>query len=62
MKISTGAERDAKFYVLLGFGVIKVGLPGMMPFSIARTAFSTPEIPAAGSEWPMLLLIYGLLD
>lgn len=29
-----------------------------MPFSIDKTAFRSPEIPAAGSEWPTLLLIY----
>jgi len=42
----------------LGFGVMKVGLPGMVPFSIARIALIIPEIPAAGSECPRLLLIY----
>lgn len=44
--------------ILFGFGVSNVGLPGMNPFSIARIAFSSPEMPAAGSECPMLLLIY----
>jgi len=44
--------------LLLGFGVMKVGLPGMVPFSIARIALIIPEIPAAGSECPRLLLIY----
>lgn len=45
-------------YLLSGFGVSNVGLPGMMPFSRARTALISPEIPAAGSEWPILLLIW----
>ncbi len=41
---------------ILGFGISKVGFPGMMPRSTANTVLSMPEIPAAGSEWPMLLL------
>ena len=36
---------------------MNVGLPGMMPFSIDMIAFMSPEIPAAGSECPTLLLI-----
>lgn len=44
--------------MLSGFGISNVGLPGMNPFSIARIAFSSPEMPAAGSECPTLLLIY----
>lgn len=36
---------------------MNVGLPGMKPFSMERMALSRPEIPAAGSECPMLLLI-----
>ena len=43
--------------ILLGFGVSNVGFPGMKPFSIANIAFSNPEMPAAGSECPTLLLI-----
>lgn len=35
---------------LLGFGVMKVGLPGINPFSMERIAFSSPDMPAAGSE------------
>jgi len=42
---------------LLGFGVTNVGLPGMKPFSMERMALSRPEMPAAGSECPTLLLI-----
>ncbi len=49
---------DFDFSLLLGFGVMKVGFPGISPFSIESTAFSNPEIPAAGSECPRLLLIY----
>lgn len=41
---------------LLGLGVMKVGVPGMMPCSMERMVLRRPEIPAAGSEWPMLLL------
>jgi hypothetical protein len=37
---------------------MKVGFPGMTPFSIARTAFRSPDIPAEHSECPMLLLIW----
>ena len=37
---------------------MKVGFPGMMPFSIARTAFRNPDIAAEHSECPMLLLIW----
>lgn len=43
--------------LLFGLGFSKVGLPGMTPFSMAMTAFMSPDIPAAGSAWPTLLLI-----
>lgn len=42
---------------MLGFGWTKVGFPGMMPLSTAKTAFIRPDSPAAGSECPILLLI-----
>ena len=45
-------------YILLGLGVSNVGLPGMIPCSSARIVFRSPEIPAPGSECPMLLLTY----
>ena len=45
---------------LLGLGVLNVGLRGINPFSMESIAFSSPEIPAAGSECPILLLIYNL--
>ena len=41
---------------LFGLGVMNVGVPGMMPFSIARIVLRRPDMPAAGSECPMLLL------
>lgn len=44
--------------LLLGFGVMKVGLPGMRLFSIARIALSSPDIPAAGSACPTFALIF----
>ncbi len=44
--------------LLLGLGFKKVGLPGITPFSIARMILINPEMPAAGSERPMLLLIW----
>lgn len=44
-------------HVLLGLGLINVGLPGITPRSIAKAILIKPEMPAAGSEWPMLLLI-----
>lgn len=37
---------------------MNVGVPGTMPCSIANTTFMSPESPAAGSECPILLLIY----
>ena len=37
---------------------MKVGVPGMSPFSRHITALMTPELPAAGSECPILLLIF----
>ena len=37
---------------------MKVGFPGIIPFSSARTVLITPEIPAEHSEWPILLLIW----
>ena len=43
---------------LQGFGFLKVGFPGITPFSMASTTFIRPDNPAAGSECPMLLLIY----
>lgn len=43
--------------ILLGLGLIKRGVPGMRPFSIDKMALINPELPAAGSEWPILLLI-----
>jgi hypothetical protein len=42
---------------LFGLGVMNVGVPGMMPFSMERMVLTRPEMPAAGSECPMLLLI-----
>lgn len=45
-------------HILLGLGLTKVGVPGIKPFSIAKIALMRPELPAAGSEWPILLLIY----
>lgn len=41
----------------LGLGSMKVGLPGIIPFSSARMVFNKPEMPAAGSECPILLFI-----
>jgi len=38
-------------------GVRKVGFPGIVAFSMARRAFKRPDMPAAGSECPILLLI-----
>ena len=52
---------EEKSHSLFGLGVTKVGFPGMTPCSMARTALIRPEMPAAGSEWPMLLLICILL-
>lgn len=43
--------------LLLGFGSLKVGFPGIIPFSRARIVFNSPEIPAEGSECPTLLFI-----
>jgi len=43
--------------LLLGFGMLKVGFPGIIPFSRARIVFNSPDIPAEGSECPTLLLI-----
>lgn len=43
--------------LLLGLGFKKVGFPGITPFSIAKIILINPEIPAAGSECPILLLI-----
>ena len=37
---------------------MKVGFPGIIPFSIARTAFRSPDIAAEHSECPILLLIW----
>jgi hypothetical protein len=36
---------------------MKVGFPGILFFSTARIALIRPDTPAAGSEWPMLLLM-----
>lgn len=47
---------------LLGFGVSNVGLRGIWPFSMDSIAFIKPEIPAAGSECPILLLICSRLS
>lgn len=45
-------------HLLLGLGVMKRGVPGILPFSRDSTVLIKPEIPAAGSEWPTLLFIY----
>ena len=46
---------------LFGLGVTNVGVPGMIPLSMERIVFSRPEIPAAGSECPMLLLTCSII-
>lgn len=43
---------------MLWFGWTKVGFPGMVPLSTAKIALIRPDSPAAGSECPILLLIY----
>ena len=37
---------------------MNVGIPGIRPRSMAMMTLISPELPAAGSECPMLLLIY----
>lgn len=48
--------------LLFGLGFIKVGFPGMIPFSMAITAFKMPDIPADGSACPRLLLILEIIQ
>ena len=48
----------ARLHILVGLGLMNVGVPGITPRSIAMMTFINPELPAAGSECPVLLLIY----
>lgn len=43
--------------LLFGLGFQNVGFPGIMPLSIAKMIFISPEIPAVGSLCPMFDLI-----
>ena len=46
-----------KVDLLFGFGTLNVGFPGIILFSKDSTVFIRPDMPAAGSECPILLLI-----
>ena len=52
-------EEARELNTLLGLGFSNVGFPGMIPCSMAMTALTSPEMPAAGSACPTLLLIMG---
>lgn len=41
---------------------MKVGLPGIAPFSMDMTAFISLDKPAAGSECPILLLMEPIMS
>lgn len=43
--------------LLFGLGFMKHGFPGIIPFSMARTVFKMPDIPADGPACPKLLFI-----
>ena len=47
---------------ILGLGLRNVGLPRMTLCSMDNTAFRSAELPAAGSEWPILLLIEPIIS
>ncbi len=47
---------------IFGLGLMNVGLPEIMSFSMNNTAFRSAELPAAGSEWPILPLIEPMIS
>jgi hypothetical protein len=51
-------DMGLKIGLLLGFGVMKLGVPGISPFSMDKTTFISPDSPDAASEWPILLFTF----